>query len=226
MGDDRQPHQGRPVLRAGAPLEKARSAMILVHGRGASAQSILTLAPELARPTFAYLAPDAADGTWYPFSFLAPMEQNEPGISSGIQAIADVLATIESAGIPAERTLLVGFSQGACLALEFVARNARRYAGVAGLSGGLIGPDDTPRDYPGALAKTPVFLGCSDIDPHIPKERVVLTSEVMKRLGGAVTLRLYPGMGHTVNVDEIMHVQAMMDAVGGESTSRASPRAR
>lgn len=207
------PHQGRPVKVGGAPMEKARGAMVMVHGRGATAASILTLAAELSRPTFAYYAPDASDGEWYPLSFLSPIAQNEPGISSGIQAIADVLATIEAAGIPPERTLLLGFSQGACLALEFVARNARRYGGIAGLSGGLIGPDDTPRDYAGSLAKTPVFLGCSDIDPHIPKERVVLTSEVMKRLGGVVTLRLYPGMGHTVNVDEIMHVQSMMDGV-------------
>jgi phospholipase/carboxylesterase len=207
------PHQGRPVLTAGASLEKARAAMIMVHGRGASAASILTLAPELARPGFAYLAPDAAGGTWYPMSFLAPIEQNEPGISSGIQAIADALATIEAAGIPPERTMILGFSQGACLALEFTARNARRYGGIAGLSGGVIGPDGTPRDYEGSLAKTPVFLGCSDIDGHIPKERVVLTSEVMKALGATVTMRLYPGMGHTVNVDEIMHVQSTMDAV-------------
>jgi phospholipase/carboxylesterase len=209
------PHQGRPVLSAGAPLDKARAAMVMVHGRGASAASILTLVPELARPGFAYLAPDASGSTWYPYSFLMPLAQNEPGISSGIQAIADVLATIEAAGIPSERTMLLGFSQGACLALEFTARNARRYGGVAGLSGGLIGPDGTPREYPGSLDATPIFLGCSDVDSHIPKERVEHTADVLERLGGSVTVRLYEGMGHTINEDEIRAVQAMMDALAG-----------
>lgn len=207
------PHQGRPVFTAGTPLDAARGAMIMVHGRGASAESILTLAHELARSDFAYLAPDAAGGTWYPNSFLAPIARNEPGITSGIEAIRDVLTTIETAGIPAERTMLLGFSQGACLALEFTARNARRYAGVAGLSGGLIGPDGTPRVYAGSLDGTPVFLGCSDVDGHIPKERVELTAEVMRGLDAQVTMRLYPGMGHTVNLDEIAQVRAMMDAV-------------
>ena len=209
------PHQGRPVLATGAPLEKARAAMIMVHGRGASASSILTLASELRHPEFAYLAPDAAGNTWYPYSFLSPIEMNEPGISSGLQALADLLATVEAAGIPPERTMLLGFSQGACLALEFVARNARRHGGVVGLSGGLIGPEGTPRDYAGSLDGTPVFLGCSDVDGHIPKERVELTAEVLRSLGGDVTMRLYPGMGHTVNEDEIDSVRGMMDLVGG-----------
>ena len=207
------PHQGRPVLAEGTPLESARAAMVMVHGRGASAASILTLVPELARPEFAYLAPDAAGNTWYPYSFLMPLEQNEPGLSSGLKAIGDVLSRIEAAGIPPERTMLLGFSQGACLALEFTARNARRYGGVAGLSGGLIGPDGTPRDYAGSLDGTPVFLGCSDVDAHIPKERVEHTAEILEKLGATVTMRLYRGMGHTVNEDEIEAVRAMMDSV-------------
>jgi predicted esterase len=189
--------------------------MIMIHGRGASASSILTLAAELRHPEFAYLAPDASGNTWYPYSFLSPLEMNEPGITSGLQAIADLLATVEAAGIPAERTILLGFSQGACLALEFVARNARRYGGVAGLSGGVIGPDGTPRDYAGSLDRTPVFLGCSDIDAHIPKERVELTADVMRALDGDVTMKLYPGMGHTVNEDEIERVRGIMDRVAG-----------
>jgi phospholipase/carboxylesterase len=209
----RGPHQGQPIMTAGEPLNRARAAMVMVHGRGASAESILDLAVELHQPGFAYLAPQAAGDTWYPYSFLAPLARNEPGISSGLAAIANVLAQVAQAGIPLERTMLLGFSQGACLALEFVARNARRYGGVAGLSGGLIGPDGTPRDYPGSLAGTPVFLGCSDVDFHIPKGRVELSAQVLQRLGANVTMRLYPGMGHTVNQDEIDFVQGMMAAL-------------
>lgn len=207
------PHQGQPVRTGGAPLAEAQAAMIMVHGRGATADSILTLAGALDGPGFAYLAPQASASTWYPNSFLAPIASNEPGISSGLQAIRAVLESIEEAGIPAERTVLLGFSQGACLSLEFVARHARAYGGVAGLSGGLIGPDGTARNYEGTLDATPIFLGCSDIDMHIPRERVSQTAEVLQRLGGDVTLRFYPGLGHTVNEDEIAQVQALMDAV-------------
>jgi predicted esterase len=187
--------------------------MVMVHGRGGTAEDILTLSEELATPGFAYLAPQAAGNSWYPFSFLSPIEQNEPGISSGLAAIGDVLATIEHAGISIERTILLGFSQGACLSLEFTARAPRRYGGVAGLSGGLIGPAGTPRDYSGSLAGTPVFLGCSDVDPHIPAPRVSETAAVLRRLGGEVDVRLYPGMGHTINKDEVEAVRGMMRAV-------------
>ena len=204
------PHQGQPVVAAGAPLDQAQGAMILVHGRGATAESILTLAPEFARSDWAYLAPQAAGNTWYPYSFLAPIDQNEPGISSGLTAVADLLAQVTAAGIPPERVILLGFSQGACLALEFAARHARRYGGVVGFSGGLIGPDGTPRNYAGSLAGTPVFLGCSDVDFHIPKKRVEESTAVLQQLGGEVTMRLYPGMGHTVNQDEIEFVLELM----------------
>jgi predicted esterase len=202
-----------PVVTSGAPLESARAAMIMVHGRGASAEDILTLAPELDRPEFAYLAPQASGGTWYPNSFLAPIPSNEPGITSGLRAIADLLERIAAAGIPPERTILLGFSQGACLSMEFAARNPRRYGGLAGLSGGLIGPDETPRDYPGDLAGTPVFLGCSDRDFHIPAQRVELTARVLGGMGAEVEMRLYPGMGHTINLHEIQQVQALMDRI-------------
>jgi len=211
------PHQGQPVVAAGAPLDTAHAAMIMVHGRGATAESILTLASELDRPDFAYLAPQAAGNTWYPNSFLAPLSSNEPGISSGIATIAGLLDQLAGAGIPAERTMLLGFSQGACLALEFAARNARRYGGLVGLSGGLIGPDGTSRDYPGSLDGTPVFLGCSDVDFHIPKERVHHSADVLRALGGDVTARLYPDMGHTVNQDEIDFVRAMMAGLVGQT---------
>jgi phospholipase/carboxylesterase len=195
------PHDDQPALWAGAPLEKARAGAIFVHGRGADARDILGLASEVDPGDIAYAAPDAAGHTWYPFSFLSPIEQNEPGISSGLRVIGGLIEQFTKAGIPPEKLLLLGFSQGACLALEYAARHARRYGGVAGLSGGLIGPPGTPRDYAGSFGGTPVFLGCSDVDPHIPKERVIETSQVMERLGATVTVRLYARMGHTVNID-------------------------
>ncbi|HXV97244.1 MAG TPA: dienelactone hydrolase family protein [Anaerolineae bacterium] len=210
------PHQGQPVLTAGQPLDQAQAAMIMVHGRGATAESILTLAGELNQPGFIYLAPQAAGYTWYPNSFLAPIASNEPGISSGLAVLAELIEQLARAGIPVERIMLLGFSQGACLSLEFAARNARRYGGVAGLSGGLIGPDGTPRDYAGSLAGTPIFLGCSDVDAHIPKARVEHSAEVLRRLGGDVTMRLYPNMGHLVNQDEINFVRQMMAALVAE----------
>lgn len=210
---NQRPHQNQPLLTAGTALEKAAAAMIMVHGRGATAASILTLADELDRPDFAYLAPQAANNTWYPYSFLSPIPQNEPGISSGMAAIAAALDQVTATGIPLEKTILLGFSQGACLALEFAARHAQRFGGVVGLSGGLIGPDGTPRDYDGSLAGTPVFLGCSDVDFHIPKERVEHSAAVLRELGSDVTMRLYPGMGHTVNQDEIDFVRDLMAAI-------------
>ena len=177
------PHKGQPLRSAGVPLGKSRAAMIMLHGRGGTADDILTLAPAFGTSDVAYLAPQAAGGTWYPFGFMSPIERNEPGISSGMQTIDRVRAQVISAGIPAERIFFLGFSQGACLATEYVARHASRYGGVAGLSGGLIGPDGTPRDYPGSLDGTPVFLGCSDVDGHIPAERVKENAEVHGRGG-------------------------------------------
>lgn len=207
------PHQGQPVLVAGEPLERAKAAMIMIHGRGASAEDMLGLANEVEQPGFTYLAPQAAGHTWYPNSFLEPIASNEPGLSSGLAVIASLLAQLTAAGIGPERTILIGFSQGACLSLEFAARNAQHYGGVVGLSGGLIGPDSTLRDYLGSLEGAPVFLGCSDKDFHIPKQRVEFSAEVLQRLGGTVTARLYPNMGHTVNQDELNFVQGMMTAL-------------
>lgn len=207
------PHQGQPVRVAGESLDRARAAMLMAHGRGARAEDILSLANEFAGPEFVYLAPQAAGNTWYPNRFLAPIAENEPWLSSALEVLGNVLQHITAAGIPYERTILLGFSQGACLTLEFVARNARRFGGVVGLSGALIGPDDTPRNYPGSLASTPVFLGCSDVDFHVPKERVDETANVLRQLGGEVTERLYPNMDHTVNQDEIDFVREMMKRV-------------
>ncbi len=206
-------HQGQPVLTAGLPLARARMAMILLHGRGATAQDILSLAGELGHPGFACLAPQAADNSWYPHTFLSPLDSNEPYLSAALGTVAAVLSQLEEAGIGPQRTVLLGFSQGACLALEFAARHARRYGGLCGLSGGLIGPPGTPWDYAGSLAGTPVFLGCSDVDPHIPQVRVLESAEVLTRLGGAVTTRLYPNLGHTVNQDELRAVREVMDRV-------------
>jgi predicted esterase len=204
------PHAGQPVLTAGAPSAQATAAMVLVHGRGATAESILNLVDHFDRPGLACLAPQAAGNTWYPFSFLAPLAQNEPYLSSALAVLADLFTRLAQEGVPPERTVLLGFSQGACLALEFAAKNARRYGGVVGLSGGLIGPNDAPRDYPGSLAGTPVFLGCSDVDFHIPKARVQHTTAILSALGANVTERLYPAMGHTVNDDELDFVREMV----------------
>ena len=215
MSDQRivSPHRGQPVRFAGQPLDRAPAAMLMVHGRGARAEDILSLAGLFDQPDFAYLAPQAAQNTWYRNRFLAPIAENEPWLSSALEFVGNVLQQIIEAGIPYERTILLGFSQGACLALEFAARNARRFGGVVGLSGGLIGPDDTPREYERSLAGTPVFLGCSDMDFHVPKERVDQTADVLRRLGGDVTKRLYPNMEHTVNQDEIDFVREMMSNV-------------
>jgi predicted esterase len=211
------PHQGQPIRMQGSPtgepLGRARFAMLMLHGRGASAEDILSLAGELDVPGFAYLAPQAAGDTWYPNRFLAPLASNEPWLSSALAFVDDVLAQIVAAGIPPERTILLGFSQGACLALEYAARNARRYGGLMGLSGALIGPDGTPRDDAGSLAGTPVFLGCSDVDFHVPKERVEEAAGVLRSLGGDVTVRLYPNLDHTVNQDEIDFVREMLARV-------------
>ena len=204
------PHDDRPVLITGAPLAEARAGVILLHGRGADARDILGLAPEIDPGGVAFAAPDAASHSWYPYSFLAPMEQNEPGLSSGLRVIAALVSRFEAAGVAGERLLLVGFSQGACLALEYAARNARRLGGIAGLSGGLIGPPGTARDYAGTFDGTPVFLGCSDSDPHIPAERVTESRNVFTRMGASVTQRFYPGMGHGINEDELSFVRGML----------------
>ena len=213
---EQPPEHGRRVLEAGEPLDSARAAMILVHGRGATAADIMLLGTELALPGFAYLAPQAAANTWYPNRYLEPLHRNEPWLSAALSMLERLLARVEES-VPAHRVVLLGFSQGGCLTLEFAAWHARRYAGVVGLSAALIGPPDTPRDYPGWLSGTPVFLGCSDSDPHVAASDVVASEDVMRRLGGDVTLRLYRGLGHEVNADEIGAVREITAAaVAGE----------
>ncbi len=198
---------------AGTPPERARGATIMLHGRGATAGDILALHRSLNQPDIAYLAPQAPGHQWYPNRFMEVIARNEPYLSYAIRAIDDLIASLNTAGLAHDRIVLLGFSQGACLATEYAARNARRYGGIAGLSGGLIGPEGTPRDYQGSLDGTPVFLGCSDIDAHIPLKRVQDTTKVLTGLGASVTERIYRGMGHTVNVDEVEHVQRILAAI-------------
>lgn len=211
------PHQDQQLHSAGASLDNASAAVLLVHGRGASAESILELRSVIDFPNVAYLAPQAAGHTWYPYSFLAPLERNEPGLTSGLRVLADIVTKVETAGIPSQRILIGGFSQGACLASEFVARHARRYGGLIVFSGGLIGPPGMNRSYEGSLDGTPVFLGCSDRDPHIPIERIDETATVFTSMGGEVTKNIYPGMGHTINQDEIEHANRIVATAAMDS---------
>ena len=205
------PHRGQPTLRRGPDPSASRLTVIALHGRGASAADILGLAGELGAPDdVAWIAPEAAGATWYPYSFLTPIHKNEPFLSSALDVVDGLVKALEQAGLPAERIGLLGFSQGACLSLEFAARHARRYAAIVGLSGGLIGPPGTPRDYTGRFDGTRVFLGCSDVDAHIPVARVHESADVFRRLGASVDERIYPQMGHLVNGDEINAVRALL----------------
>ena len=205
------PHAGQPVGEAGIPLGQAPGVVILAHGRNAGPENILDLVPRIARPGFTYLAPAAAGRTWYPYSFLAEIATNEPGLSSALGMLAALVTRVESAGVPRRRIVLAGFSQGACLTAEFAARHASRFGGVLVLSGGLIGPPGTPRDYPGTFDGTPVFFGCSDRDSHVPEARVRESADLFTSMGASVTTRIYPGMGHLVNDDEIAFAQRLLD---------------
>jgi predicted esterase len=209
----RDPHRDQPVLLAGAPPAEAAGALVLLHGRGGSAQDMLALARELDRPRFAWYVPEAAGRQWYPYSLLEKLERNQSYLNSGLGLLKRVLGRIEAVPMAAERVVWLGFSQGACLALEFAARNARRYGGVVALSGGFLGPEGTPREYPGSFDSTPVFLGSGDMDPNIPKRRVDEAAAVLERMGAAVTRRTYPGLGHSTHPDELVAVRAMLDAI-------------
>ena len=208
-----EPHGNQPVMREGAPLGTA-PVVIMSHGRGAGPRNILDLLPRLARPGFTYLAPAAAGNTWYPHGFMAAIENNEPGLSSALDVLSGLVDDTIASGIDASRIVLLGFSQGACLTAEFAARHARRYGGVIVFTGGLIGPAETRRDYAGSFDGTPVFLGCSDVDGHVPRTRVDETAAVMRRMGANVDERISPGMAHIVNDDEIAAAQEILDGVG------------
>jgi predicted esterase len=196
------PHAGQPVVRAGVPLAQARAAVIMVHGRGAGPSNILDLVPSIGHPDVAYLAPGAGGGTWYPKSFMAPFAENEPGISSGIAIVHALVDEVVAAGVAADRVMLLGFSQGACLTSSAAQRRPDRYGGVIVFSGGLIGPPGSTWREQGSFRATPVFFGCSDRDAHVPEARVRESAAVFERMGAAVTTRIYPGMGHLVNDDE------------------------
>lgn len=210
------PHSGAPVLRSGAGWDAAQAAIIALHGRGAGAYDILSLADMVARPNWARVAPQAAGATWYPLSFMSPADQNQPYLSSALALVRAIRDEVVALGIPQERILLMGFSQGACLASESAARIGGRWGGVAALSGGLIGHVLDETVYAESLDGTPVFLGCSDVDPHIPVRRVLETEEQLSGRGAVVTRQLYPGMAHTVNEDELAHLRGLMNDIVAE----------
>ena len=209
------PHAGQPVIAAGTPLANAKAAMIMVHGRGAGPENILDLVPQLAHPAFAYLAPAAANRTWYPLSFLSDRQKNEPYLSSALGALARVVARVVAGGLPTDRIVLLGFSQGACLASEFALRHPARYGGIIAFSGGLIGPPGTTWPATGRFDGAPAFFGCSDVDAHVPAARVEESAAVYRGMGADVTARIYPGMGHTVIADELDAARAIMLRVAG-----------
>lgn len=197
------PHRTQPVYSAGAKLQQASAALILLHGRGAPAEDILSLSKYLDYPQLAYLAPQAEGYTWYPNRFIFPVEQNEPYLSAALAKIDEIVRQVEANNIPVEKIFIGGFSQGACLASEYVIRNPRRYGGLLVFSGGYIGPLDTERQPNGDLQGMPAFLGCSDRDPHIPLQRVKETTALLKAMGANVTEKIYPNMGHTIIEEEI-----------------------
>lgn len=213
------------IARAGPPLTRASHTVMLVHGRGGSPEDMLGLAEQLALPDVAWLAPEARGRSWWPTSFLAPLERLEPALSAGLDALGTVHAEIRAAGIPSERTLVLGFSQGACLALEYGARDGDVRGGIVALSGGLVGTadlDEPPRealyghagkafDYVTRLEGVPVFIGCHETDPHIPLERVRESERVFERLGAQVSVEIYPGAGHGVVEEELRHVRGLLN---------------
>jgi predicted esterase len=197
------PHLTQPVYSTGATLDEASAAMILLHGRGATADDILSLTTYLDHPGFAYLAPQAEGYTWYPNRFIFPVEQNEPYLSAALSKIDTIIKNVEAHDIPIEQIFLGGFSQGACLASEYVIRNPRHYGGLLAFSGGYIGPLDMARQPNGDLNGMPAFLGCSDMDPHIPLQRVKQTTALLEAMGARVREKIYPRMAHTIVQDEI-----------------------
>jgi len=207
------PRSDRTVVAAGAALRPQGVVMVMLHGRNAAPENILTLVPRLDRPDVTFLAPGAEGGSWYPYSFLSDIDKNEPSLSTALGVVEQLLADLRDRGVPRERVILSGFSQGACLAGEFAVRHPGHYGGIVMLSGGLIGPPGTAWAQRGSFDGTPVFLGCSDIDAHIPKSRVEESAAVFERMGARVTMRLYPGMGHVVNDDEVEMGQVVIDAV-------------
>lgn len=210
------PHADARVATAGSPLSEARAAVVALHGRGATARSVLALATELDVGDVAWLGPQAAGNTWYPYSFMADTADNEPHLSSALELVEETVERAVDAGIPRERVVLLGFSQGACLASEYVARNATRFGGLVAFSGGLIGPLGMEFDHEGDAEGTPVFFGCSDSDPHIPEERVTESADVFERLDANVEVRIYPNMAHTIIDDEVEYVADLLENLASD----------
>jgi predicted esterase len=207
---NQNPHLQNPVLSLGAPFQSARQVMILLHGRGANAESILSLAAEFNAPETHYLAPQADQYRWYPYSFLSPIEKNEPDLSFALEQVDTLVQRLLDSGKKLDQIVLAGFSQGACLASEYVIRNPRRYGGLIVLSGGWIGPQESKRTASGDLDRMPVFIGCSDIDHHIPLSRVNETASLLESMNANLDLQIYPGMGHTINADEISRINMLI----------------
>lgn len=203
-------HQ-KNIISGGADITKATKALIMLHGRGAGADDILSLATYLDVEGFALLAPQATNNTWYPYTFLAPPAQHEPWLSSALSLLGDTVKGVMSQGINASQIYFLGFSQGACLTLEFAARNAQKWGGIVAFTGGLIGDKIYPENYQGDFAGTPVFIGTSNPDPHVPVERVYATTNVLKNMGASVTEKIYINMGHTINEDEIMNANLTLN---------------
>jgi len=212
------PHRDQPVRHFGEPLDHATGVVILLHGRGGTAEDILSLAQPLYNPKLAYLAPQAASHTWYPNSFMAAIETNQPWLDSALRKVEAIVEQATAAGIPPDRILLGGFSQGACLATEFVASHPRHYAGLIALTGGLIGPPDADLTHTGSLAGTPAFLGSGDPDPHVPFERVQQSAQILTDMGASVTVRRYPGRPHTITPEELDFARRLLkDAFSASS---------
>ncbi len=204
-------HQGQPVISAGEAFQDAKLVVILLHGRGATAESILPIARELHMNGVSFQVPQAALNRWYPNTAFGPLEANEPDLSSALETIDTLVKEARENGFSDQQIAFGGFSQGACLASEYVARNARKYAGLFVFSGALIGPKDTPRNYPGSFDGMPVFIGGSDVDPWVEHALLKDTASVFEKMGAEVDFRTYPGMAHTVNPDEIGAVRAMLE---------------
>ena len=193
----------KKIFTAGKPISEAKKVLIMIHGRGAFAEDILSLAGYFNLNDYALLAPQATNNTWYPFSFLAPVQQNEPWLSSALNVLNEVVSDINKDGIASGNIYFLGFSQGACLTLEYVTRNARKWGGVVAFTGGLIGDKIYEENYNGDFLNTPVFIGTSDPDPHVPVERVDASSAIIKNMHADITTKIYPDMGHTISKDEI-----------------------
>lgn len=191
------------IRRSGRPLDGASRVLILLHGRGGSAEDIIGLARHLSVDGFTLLAPQATNHTWYPYSFMMPHKANEPWMSSALENVAAVVEEVEKAGVEKKSIYFAGFSQGACLMLEYLARNAEGYGGAAAFTGGLIGETPDQSAYKGNFGGMPVYIGTSDPDPHVPVERVKFTTALLEKMGAKVTERIYPGMGHTITKEEI-----------------------